>query len=118
MADQEPNTIDQQFYIAAITRPEVLDSPGRRKWYKGLMDFTTHFWPEAQRSEGFVRDYNDICRQLNHAFDTLSGEDLNAAVFPLLSRWAIACSNLYSQMGLKLRSRSGGLLHEKPAVMD
>ena len=38
MADQEPNTIDQQFYIAAITRPEVLDSPGRRKWYKGLMD--------------------------------------------------------------------------------
>lgn len=113
--DPIPITFDQQVYQEAIEVPPEITPEARRKWYAALNRFHMHFFANA--TEGYRRNFKEIRKALVATKPLLlkDPDEFESQMFEIMNRWAIECSILYGELGLKFRSEvQRGVLREKP----
>ena len=115
MSDEiEPESMDDRIYFDAISIPPRITPEYREEWYTALNRFHVHFYPRA------TQEYRDAFAEIRKAIvSTLDllvkdPDEFDFQMFEIMNRWAIECSKLYDDLGLKFRSeRRHGLKHEE-----
>ncbi len=114
--DIVPESFDQRVYENAVTIPPMINSESRKEWYGSLLTFHTHFYSSA--TPKYMEEFAKIREAIIGIQDLLKDDpdEFNFQMFEIMNRWAVACSQLYEDLGLKFREqkRSGGLRHEVP----
>ncbi|MBX8640614.1 MAG: hypothetical protein KIS29_09805 [Thermoplasmata archaeon] len=110
-----PVTFDQQVYQEAIEVPPEITPESRKKWYAALNRFHIHFYQSA--TEGYRREFMKIRKAISEILPLLRTDpnEFDMQMFEIMNRWAVQCSMLYGDLGLKFRTEAKkGLRHEEP----
>ena len=112
--DIEVESFDQRVYEAAITIPPRINAENRDEWYGALLTFHTHFYPSA--TPKYRAEFGKLRKALADIQEMriTDPDEFDFQMFEIMNRWAVECSKLYDDLGLKFRTeRRHGLKHEE-----
>jgi hypothetical protein len=113
--DIEADSFGQQAYEAVLAIPPRMNAESRDQWYSAFLTFHAHFFPRAIFNSEYKAEFGKIWKALVSIREMriTDPDDYTFQMFEIMNRWAVACSKLYDDLGLKFRSeRQHGLRHE------